>query len=74
MAEIKLMTFDKKEVSFKPELANFSDTIRDAYEADKAKPIDVIFDEKVAIIIKKYLDDHEYNDTKMTVKVPPRSW
>eukprot|EP00825_Cyclidium_porcatum_P035257 TRINITY_DN3698_c0_g1_i2.p1 TRINITY_DN3698_c0_g1~~TRINITY_DN3698_c0_g1_i2.p1 ORF type:complete len:302 (-),score=96.26 TRINITY_DN3698_c0_g1_i2:345-1250(-) len=74
MAEIKLLTIDGKEISYSPNFANFSDTIQKAYSADPTKAISVIFNENTALIIKKYLEDHEYNNDKMIVKIPPRSW
>lgn len=58
---ITLRTIDGKEVQYKEQLAQISDTIKDAYEADKTQPINVIFDEKVALTIKRYLEDHDYD-------------
>lgn len=55
------------EIEFDIKSSKFSQIIE---EADPEEPLDVDIDEQTLLIIKKYLEDHDYDATKMEVKKP----
>lgn len=71
--QIYVMTSDKKTFAFKKGILQLSDTLQNAFEADPNAPIQVLFDEATALVIKDYLEKHEYKSELMQVKVPPQT-